>query len=141
MQTTCPTFGTCQLRALNWVHANYVRYIEYMPTTYATLGTCQLRALHWVHANYMRYIGYTSTTCATLDTCQLHALHLVHANYVSYIGYLQITCSWYFSLFITMSSFFCYFNSLNPTGKHKNRPNIMKISVLSRSVHLFFVQF
>jgi len=47
---------------------------------------------------------------------------------------------WYiYSLFITVSSFFCYLYRLNPTGKYTNRPNIVKISLLSHTVHFFFV--
>jgi hypothetical protein len=114
-----------------------------------TFGTCKLHVLYFVSAYYMRYIWYLQTTCTTFCICILHALHSVPANYTHYVLYLHITCIKFgiyklhvrgiFFLFITVSSFFCYFNRLNPTGKYTNCPNIMKISVFSNSVHLFFV--
>jgi hypothetical protein len=73
--------------------------------------------------------GYLQATCTTFCICILHALNSVSINCM---------CAVYF-LFITVSSFFCYFNRLNSTGKYTNRHNIMKISVISKSVHLFFV--
>jgi len=103
-------------------------YIRCLQTTCTTFGTCKLHTLHSVYANYMHYIRYMQTTCTTFGTCKLHVLHSVPANYMCYIRYMQITCAWYiFSLFITVSSFFCYFNRSNQTGKYTNRPNIMKI--------------
>ena len=107
------TFGTCNT------------------PTCVTFDIYKLHVLPSVHANYIHYFRYTQTTCTTFGTCKLHAIHSVPVNYMFVVFFFV-----YYSELILL-----LFYRLNPTGKYKNRPNIMKISGLSHSVHLFFVYF